>query len=309
LFTILISGGSGLVGNALGIQLLSLGYKVSILGRSIPQKKHANMDYYCWNLPNKTIDLAAILSADYIIHLAGEGIAEKPWTIKNKAAILSSRVDSAQLLYEYVAKYKPNLKAFITASGIGYYGGIPAVSNEHEITEEDKAGAGFLGTTCIAWENAAQQFTTLGIRVVQLRVGVVLSPKGGALPKILQPIKYFVGCSIGSGQQYFPWIHIDDVCNMYVKAIEDNKMIGAYNAVAPSYITNKLFMKQLAIEIKRPFWPFNVPALILKIMLGSRSVLLLNGNKISAKKIMATGYKFKFPMVNEAITNLISNNN
>ena len=297
---VLISGGSGLVGKFLCEKLLTMGYEVAILSRS----KNAGEKYktFLWDPQNRQIDSKAIASSDYIIHLAGANIAEKRWTASRKKLIIDSRVESANLILNEVKIQNKKLKAFISASAVGYYG---AISSEDIFTEENDAANDFLGQTCLKWEEAAKQFIDLDIRTVVLRTGLVLSKKGGVLFKMLIPAKLGLASTLGDGKHYLPWIHIEDLCDIYIKAIEDKHMIGVYNAVAPDVQTNLSFTKTLARVLNRPFFFPKIPAFILKFILGELSVAILNGSRISSEKLISKGYNYKFTGLNDALIKLL----
>ena len=295
--SILITGGTGLIGKHLCNVLRSKGYNILILSRN----KTNNPNTYYWNISENYIDPKAIQKADYVIHLAGAGIADKRWTKKIKKELIDSRVKSANLLFSKIKTLNPNLKAFISASGIGYYG---AITSEKIFKETDASGNDFLATVCKVWEEASNQFNSLNIRTVILRTGVVFSKKGGAFEKMSQPIKLGFGSPIGTGNQYIPWIHIDDLCNMYVDAIENNELNGIYNAVAPDYVTNEFLTKSIATILDKKAWLPNVPSFILKLIFGEMAVILLEGSRVSAEKIKSTGFKFKYPFLLEALKDL-----
>ena len=297
---VLISGGTGLIGNYLSKKLLEKGYKVSHLSRS--NSNNSIFKTYTWDYHSNYIDSEAIRNTDYIIHLAGAGVVEKKWTPKQKQAIIDSRVKTADLLFSEVKKQNKSIKAFITASGVGYYG---AINSEEIATEEDENYNDFLGKVCLLWENSAEPFKELGIRTVALRTGMVLSKNGGALSKLLPSFKWGLGSAIGTGNQYVAWIHIDDLCEMYIKAIEDENFEGAYNAVAPKHVSNFEFSKTIANVIKKPFWFPKIPGFILKLSLGERAAILLKGMRVSSKKIVDSGFTFKFPTLNQALTDLL----
>ena len=246
----------------------------------------------------------AIDEADYIIHLAGANIGDKRWTDKRKQLIIDSRVKSAQLLFDTIKDRNKILKAFISASAIGYYG---AITSDKIFTETDPAANDFLGETCRLWEQSAGQFNGLGIRTVKIRTGVVLTSQGGALAKMVAPVKIGIGSALGSGKQYLPWIHIEDLCEIYLKAIEDIQMKGPYNAVAPENKTNKEFTHSLAQALNKPFWFPNIPALILKLFFGKMSDMLLKGSRVSSEKIIASDFTFKFPDIETALNDLFQN--
>jgi hypothetical protein len=296
--SILVTGGTGFIGKKLCELLSNKGHKVGILSRN----QHTKHNSYYWNLETRHIDAKAIVEADYIIHLAGEGIADKRWTNERRQILINSRVETANLLFEKVKELNPNLKAFISASGIGYYG---ATTSKKIETENDAPGNDFISSICEVWEKAASQFGALNIRTVIFRTAVVLSREGGALEKLSQPIKFGIGAPIGNGKQYIPWIHIDDLCNMYVEAIENNEIEGIYNAVAPEHITNKSLTKIIAKKLKKPLWLPNIPAFVLKLIFGEMAVILLEGSRVSSEKIASTEFKFKYPTSTKALHNLL----
>ena len=296
---ILITGGTGQVGKLLCEKLQEKGYDVAILSR---KKTESSVRSYTWDINNNEIEKGAIESADYIIHLAGANIGDKRWTIKRKKLILSSRIITGQLLLSKIQEQTKFPKAFISASAIGYYG---AITTDKTLSETNPVSKDFLGSTCQQWEKIADKFNDLGIRTVKIRTGIVLSYQGGALSKMLPLFKFGIGSAIGSGKQYFPWIHINDLCEIYIKAIEDSEMAGAYNAVVADRMTNKEFSRTLARVLNKPFWFPNVPTFLVKLIFGEMSVMLLEGSKISADKIIKTRYNFLFPELEIALTNLI----
>lgn len=297
--SILVTGGTGLIGKKLCELLRNKGHKVAVLSRN----QNIKPNTYYWNTDTRYIDAKAIIEADYIIHLAGEGIADKRWTIIRKRQLIKSRVETANLLFEKVKELNPNLKGFIAASGIGYYG---ATTSEKIYIENDESGEDFISDICKVWEKSSTQFNALNIRTVLFRTGIVLSNNGGALEKLSKPIKFGVGAALGNGKQYVPWIHLDDLCNMYVEAIENREINGIYNAVALEHITNKSLTKNIAENLKKPLWLPNIPAFFLKLVLGEMAVILLEGSRVSSEKIVSTGFKFKFPTLEIALENLIN---
>lgn len=301
--TILVTGGTGLVGRFLCKKLKDKGYSVAILGRTY--QKNGVTPTYSWDIDKNEIEKEALEKADYIIHLAGVNISESKWTAKRKKLIIDSRVKSAQLIFEKLKENTNHVKAFISASAIGYYG---TISTDKIFSETDPPANDFLGETCRQWEQSADRFEELGIRAVKIRTGVVLAKHGGALAKMITPVKLGVGSAIGSGLQYLPWIHIDDLCDIYIKAIEDTQMNGAYNAVAPEHKTNRDFTETLAHILKKPFWFPNIPTIVMKIIFGKMSTILLKGSRVSSEKIINAGYKFKFPNLEGALVNLIVEN-
>jgi uncharacterized protein (TIGR01777 family) len=297
--TVLISGGTGLIGKHLCRKLKEKGYDVKLLSRK--SDPDSDIPIYFWNPEKNEIDNNAISSADYIIHLAGAGIGDKRWTKKRRQLISDSRIKTCDLLFNSVQKTETKIKAFISASGIGYYG---AITSDKIFTETDQPSNDFIGEICRRWEYSAGRFEESGIRTVKIRTGIVLTGKGGALARMITIVRIGIGSALGNGGQYLPWIHVEDLSNIYIKAIEDTSLRGAYNAVAPEHITNKDFMRTLAKVLKKPFFFPDIPAFIMKLLFGKMSGILLNGSRISADKIISAGYKFEFPDIESALKNL-----
>jgi uncharacterized protein len=293
---VLITGASGFVGTHLTPLLIAKGYNVLHLNREVTGREP--VETFKWDPLKGEIDSECVEKADYIIHLAGASIGDKKWSNSRKELIIESRVKSADLLFNKVQAHPNNLKAFISASGIGVYG---TVTKEHIFSEEDAAAKDFTGFSCELWEKAADKFLTLGKRVVKLRTAVVLGKGGGALEVIAKPFRLYAGAELGSGKQYFPWIHINDLCALYIKAIEDEKMTGVYNAVAPQHVTNSQLTKAIAEVLDKPLFLPNVPAFALKLALGEMANLVLKGSRVSAQKILNTGYKFQYPELKPAL--------
>jgi len=294
--TILITGGTGLVGKRLCEMLIEKSYTVAVLSRH--KSDLNNIQTYLWEPDKNYIQQEAFKNADCIIHLAGANIGGGRWTKKRRKLIQDSRINTAHLLLEYVKKSTNFPKVFITASATGYYGSI---TSDKIFTETDKAADDFLGSTCKKWEEAADMFSELGIRTVKIRTGVVLSNTDGALPKMLNVFKRGLGAPLGNGNQYFPWIHTDDLCQIYIKAIEDNSMMGAYNAVAPEHISNKNLSEKLSILCNKKMLLPNVPAFALKMLYGRMSEILLKGSRVSSEKIQHAGYGFLYGDIDSAI--------
>ena len=299
---ILITGGSGLLGTRLTELLLQKVYQVSHLSRN---KKEGPIPAFRWSVSNQEIESGAIDQADAIIHLAGAGIADKRWTAKRKKEILDSRVKSTELLYETLKNGNHHVKTFVSASAIGIYGfaGSETVFGENSASADD-----FLADVVKQWEAAVDKIETLGIRVVKIRIGILLSEQGGALKEIMNPIKWGVGTPLGTGEQFLSWIHIDDVCQMFIRAIENEDMRGAYNAVAPKPVTNKKLTTAIAQALNKKLWMPNAPSFVVKIILGEMADLVLNGSKVSSEKIEETGFQFLFPDLENALSNLLRGN-
>lgn len=297
---VLITGGTGLIGKHLSERLIQSGYRVSVLSRE--RNNNSKIPVYAWDVEKKTIDNEALENVDYIVHLAGANISERRWTEKRKQLILDSRVKSSNLIFEELKRKNIKLKAFISASAVGYYG---AVTSNKIFNETDFAPNDFLGETCRLWEQTTKQFENVGIRTVIIRAGIVLAKEDGALSKMMGPVKMGIGSAIGDGKQYIPWIHIDDICNIFIKAIENDAMHGAYNAVSPDPKTNKEFTKTLAKVLNAPFWFPAIPAFALKLMFGKMSEIFLKGSRVSSDKISATGFQFRFPELEKALKNIL----
>lgn len=296
---ILITGGTGLIGSRLTEMLIEKGYEVAHLSRSKTGAK--DIKTYRWDIKKQIIEDGAVENARAIVHLAGASVAGKRWTDDYKEIILKSRTDSSYLLYQRLQTTNHNLEAFIASSAIGYYGD----AGDKICTEDSPSGEDFLAYVTREWEAKVQLVDKMGVRRVQLRTGVVLSEKEGALPKIMQPIKLGVGAPLGSGKQFMSWIHLDDLCNMYIRAIEDTDMKGIYNAVSPNPVTNRDFTKIAAKVAKKPFFMPSVPVFALKLALGEMAATVLAGQIVSSKKIEMTGFKFQFPRLGDALIDLL----
>lgn len=289
---VLITGGTGLIGKHLTKQLLSKKHEVVILSRN-PK----NNNEFRWNITENYIDENAFKNITHIIHLAGAGIADKRWTPKRKKELIDSRVQSAKLLFNKIVEYKIPLRGFISASGIGYYG---AITSNRIFTETDEPYSDFIAKICTEWETSAMQFKKLNIPVTILRTGIVLAKNGGALQKMNTPL--FLS-ALGNGKQFMPWIHINDLSNLYTKAIEDTNFNGIYNAVAPQHQTNKSFTKTFGKTIKKVVLPINVPSFVLILVLGELAGILVKGSRISAEKT-AKNYNFTFDNLATALQNI-----
>jgi len=298
---ILITGGSGLVGTAISEQLLKMGHEVRWLSRE--EGSAGQIKKYKWDLSKEFIDEKAFEGIDAIVHLAGSGIVDKVWTEAYKNEILNSRVKSSELLFTYLSKNKIVLKSFIGGSAVGYYGSF---SSSHAYLETDDAGSDFLGRTCVEWEKSYVPIVKSGCRTVIIRTGIVLSKKGGAYLKMKPAFQFGLGAAIGSGKQAFPWIHIDDLAGIFIKALFDEGMKGIYNAVASEQVNNNAFSKTLAQSFKRPYFLPNIPAVLMRLVMGERAITVTSGVKVSNAKIKETGFEFKFEKVAEALKDLAS---
>lgn len=296
---ILITGGTGLLGGRLADFLLQKGMSPKLLSRQSDLK--AAIPRYKWNIKESSIYPKALEEIDVLIHLAGANVGEGKWTTKRKKDILDSRIDSTKLLYDTVAGLKKKPKTIICASATGYYG---LKSFDHESSEEDIAGEDFLAQVCTKWEREADRFQDLGMRVVKLRTGVVFDQGGGALQKMAQPIRFFVGAPLGSGKQVIPWIHWSDWCGAVSHLISENNLSGPYNLVAPKPVTNADLTRLIAKIIRRPLLLPPVPSFMLRMLLGEMSSIVLKGHSVSSKKLQESGFEFEYNTAEQALFEL-----
>jgi uncharacterized protein len=299
--TILITGGTGLVGSRLTELLKAKGYTVKYLSRTAGVKN--GIQSYEWDIKSGTINEKAFENVDTIIHLAGAGIADKKWSPERKKEILDSRTKSTQLLKSTLERIDHSVKTFVSSSAIGYYGWDTGGVLKKE---ESRFGDDFLATVTKAWEAEANEIEKLNIRLVKLRIGVVLSEKGGALAELVKPIKFGIGAPLGRGDQFMSWIHIDDLCEMFIFALENPSINGVYNAVAPNPETNATLTKRTAQVLKKPCFMPNIPSFVLRLILGQRAALVLGGSRISSEKIQSQDFKFKFSDLQSALVDLLT---
>lgn len=292
---ILIAGGSGLVGKRLTALLRTEGHTVSWLSHS--GSSSMGVRTYSWNPHLRTFDPEAFRLAEVIIVLSGSNIGDHRWTKLYKKEIIESRTDAAATIIQALRTTPNRVHSLIAASAIGYYGD----RTDEVMTEESAAGPGFLAETVQEWEAA---YRTSPVRTVLLRTGIVLSSNGGALPQLVRPLQYGVCPITGSGMHYMSWIHIDDLCRQFIFAAENNTLSGVYNAVSPVPLKLNVFMKELCRELSPRAIPVNVPGFLIRLILGERSALVLEGAKVSPSKIMLAGYRFQYTDLAHAIRNL-----
>lgn len=298
---ILISGGTGLVGKALSNHLHSKGHEVRILSRN-PKSTDRKKSFY-WDVEKNVIDEKAFDGVEHIVHLAGSGIADKHWTNARKQEIIDSRVNSMKLITSIVKKKNIELKSFVGASAIGIYG---MITSEKIFSETDKGQDDFLSQSCIQWENAYQEIQTLSNKNCIIRIGVVLSKDGGVLKRLIQVFQLGLGSAVGSGKQYMPWIHIDDLVSVFHESLFNPNYIGIYNAVSSEETTNQSFSKQLAKNLSKPFFLPNIPPFILKLVFGEMANVLLEGSRVSSQKLINNGFQFQFRTLNQALKDIVS---
>ena len=296
--TILITGGTGLIGRYLIKSLSKDSNTIYVLTRSKSRFEN-NVNFINWDPDSQRLDLSNISAVDYIINLAGASIDGSRWTNSYKRKILESRLNSTSLLFKEIKKLKQKPSLYIGASATGFYKKNTKVAQ----VEEDYKGSDFLSDVVAKWEKESNNFMKYGIRTVLLRIGLVLSKDGGVLKKLYPIFKLFLGVPIGSGRQTISWIHIKDLVDFILKSIGDNKISGAYNLTAPEVITNYKFTEELALVWKRPVFPkiFKAPSLIVKLLFGEQSSLVLNGLNVSSKKIESTSFKFSFTNIKSAL--------
>jgi uncharacterized protein (TIGR01777 family) len=302
--SVIIAGGTGLIGRALSGFLQSRGFEVIILTRK-PKEHRSNspgITYAAWNTDEQSVNEEAFKKARYVINLAGAGVADKPWTEKRKKEIIESRTKASDLLIKAMADIPNQIVSVVSASAIGWYKGKSAGQS----VETDPPDSGFLGETCRAWENSILPVQDLGKKLVILRTGIVLSNDGGAFPQFAKPVRYGIAGVLGDGRQIISWIHIEDICRIYLEAMTNPKWSGVYNSVAPNPVSNKTFTLELAKKMKGSFYiQMPVPNFILRIILGDRSEEVLKSSNISANKLKEAGFQFIFPTIESAIQDLI----
>ena len=302
---ILIAGGTGLIGRELTTQLAQLGYRVVVLSRStskanaIFNSNQISAKQWSGNFNNS---LTQDVENSYaVINLTGEDISKKRWTHKRREELTQSRIKTTQALAKACADASKKPKVFIQGSATGYY---PYQTSSIIFTEDSKPGTGFLSNLTVKWEAAAKNELPQSIRLVTIRTGVVLSSKGGMYPKLLLPIKLFVGGWFGNGKQPTAWIHINDHVNAIIHLLETSTTSGPYNLVAPEPVTQKALVKLIAKKHRKPaFMP--IPAFIAKLIFGKMAAeILLNGANVNANKLIDSGFTFTFPSINEAVNNI-----
>ncbi|MBM3158287.1 MAG: TIGR01777 family oxidoreductase [Bacteroidetes bacterium] len=302
---VLIAGGTGLVGKALTSYLLERGYHVIILTRNIFTAQssfppHSQLTYSLWNPTTSFIDPAILKISDHIINLAGAGVADKRWSSRRKKEIFDSRVIAGACIVRALEEHPHHVKTVVNASAIGWYGPDTATVTDG-FSEEAPSNADFLGATCKEWERSAAAIDKLGIRVVTLRIGIVLTPAGGALLEFIKPLRWGIATMLGNGKQIISWIHIHDLVSLFEYAIIKNDLQGVYNAVAPKPVTNQELVQTLAVSKKSFFISIPIPAFLLKLIMGEMSIEVLKSTTVSSKKIMNAGFQFRFPTIQLAL--------
>ncbi len=295
---ILIAGGSGLIGSRLTEMFHSQGHTVRLLSRS-PKGE----GQFYWNPVSGEIEPEALQGVDFVINLAGAGIADKRWTVARKKELIDSRVKSAALLYRAMEGMAKRPKAYLSASAIGIYGN----SGEAWMLEDKPpVEQSFMVECCQKWESSADQMLDLGIRTVKFRIGVVLAKEGGALAEIVKPLRFGLGAYFGSGQAWWSWIHRDDVCRAFLWAIENQAVEGVFNLTAPTPARGKDLVKATAKAMKQPAVFLPAPAFVLRLIFGEMSAVILNSNRVSSEKLTQAGFEFQWPELNAALRDIFA---
>lgn len=292
---ILITGGGGLIGRALANSLQRAGHEVRILSRS--KRQSADFKYFIWDYKKDFLEAGAMDGVEVLVHLAGEGIADKRWNQNRKREIIDSRVESLKFLEKHAPK---TLKTLVGGSAIGFYGG----NTDAIINDEDSVnGSDFMAQTCYLWEKSELEFAEKHkLRLAIIRTGIVLDKKGGALPKIALPVKYNFGSPLGTGNQWMSWIHIEDLVSMFYESIVNPEISGIYNGVAPEAVTNRNFTQILAEVLNKRIWLPAVPEFLLRILLGEMSVVVTGSSHVKNCRVILKN--FKFPNLKAALQNI-----
>lgn len=302
-----IAGGTGFIGTALTERLLADGWQVTVLTRREGAPVPAGARAVAWPArpagdgghPDAWVD--HLQGTHLVVNLAGAPIAGGRWTAGRKELIVNSRVEPTKALVEAFARLPQPPAVFINGSGVGYYG----PRGDELITEDAGPGDDFLSRVCQLWEEAAAPATELGIRTIMVRIGLVLGPNGGALPRLLLPFRLFAGGPLGSGRQWWPWIHVDDVVGMISFLSRNEGARGPINATAPQPVTNKEFAHALGRVLRRPSW-LPAPAPALRLLLGEMAdAMLLSGQRAIPQAALALGYRFQYEELSDALENLL----
>jgi hypothetical protein len=301
---IIVAGGSGFIGSEVIRKLLVSKHQVVLLSRnpsSVRLQQNDSLRIVQWD--GKAIgDWSEFMNgADAVINLSGENIATKRWSQKQKACLINSRIEPTKAIIQSINKAEKKPRVLINASAVGYYGNHGA----GDVTESQHYGDDFLSDLCLRWEHEAMEADKSGLRVVLLRIGIVLEPSGGALKKMLIPFKLFIGGPLGSGKQWFPWIHREDVINIILFSLENVSLSGAVNVASPAPVTMKEFASSLGRVMGKPSW-IPVPSLVLKMGLGEMSEMLLGGRRIIPKKLLDNGFVFRYPDLEKALRVLMN---
>ena len=300
--TILITGGTGLIGKALTGMLIHRGHRIIILTRS-GERSSGQVSYLSWNVAAGKFPPSAVAETDYVVHLAGANVGSRRWSARRREEIVRSRTDGSALLTEALKIHPNRVQTVVSASALGYYG----PDKDRPFRESDPPAGDFLGETCRLWEASLAPLRQLGKRLVILRTGIVLATEGGVFPALKGPLRAGIGAIPGSGKQIISWIHLVDICRMYMQALEDPSVDGVYNAAAPEPVPYKTLVLSLALRLRGKFFiPIHVPAPFLKIALGDMSVEVLKSCTVDTRKIREAGFQCVYPQVEAALEDLTS---
>lgn len=299
---ILIAGGSGLIGSSLAKRLKAKGYKVAFLSRKTG-KKSKGIDTYEWDIRRGYIDAKAFENSEVVINLSGAGIVDKRWNKRRKKEMYDSRIHGTRLLIEHIQKYGHKVKTLISASAIGYYG----PRNDEILFEDSFAGDDFLAQVCVDWEKEAEKIKReapqVGLAI--LRIGLVLSQRGGYFKRIKQFIKWWMGAPAYPGNQYQSWIHMEDLCQMMIYLVEHEEVQGTFNAVASEPATADEIVANIAQRLQKPYFLPPIPVWLLQLIFGEMAYVLTASQYVNSEKIREAGFKFKYPDLNSSLNNLI----
>lgn len=299
-----IAGGTGFLGTYLVKTLVQSGYRVILLSRGSKKVNLAPKDQVetvFWDGRSLGEWVSCLEGADAVINLCGEGIADKRWSREQKVKLRSSRLDSTCAIVLAIEKCTLKPKALINASAVGFYGSVP----EGEVDESHQRAHGFLADLCADWEEAALEAKRFGVRVVLPRIGIVLEEKKGALAKMIPPFQWGIGGPLGSGKQWFPWVHIQDLVEMILFSIQRTDLEGPFNACSPNPVSMKDFCASLGKVLHRPSWA-PVPGFVLRILLGEMASMLLGGQRAIPKKMLEIGFRFRYPVLEPALLSILA---
>lgn len=297
--TVLITGASGLIGTALRSALQGQGHTIHTLGRG--SSLHGGTHHFRWDVAKGFVDPECLVGVSHIVHLAGAGIADARWSKTRVDELIASRAASARLLMKVVLAHGSTPVAFVSAAGINYYG---ATTTDHVFVETDPAGKDTIARISVAWEEAVDEWSKI-TRVVKLRTPMVLAREGGALKKLAMPARFGAASALGSGRQWVPWVHVDDLVHIYHESLFNEAFRGAYNVNTGNDVTNDTLMRTLSRVMRRPYFLPNVPAFVLRSMLGELSTILLEGSRASQRRLIDTGFRFKHPALEPALRDLL----
>lgn len=293
---IILAGATGFIGTPLRKELLAAGHQLVVLTKGKPPISNDRESFVTWDGKNPGEWAGSFEGADAVINLAGENIAAKRWTPDQKHKILSSRVEATRAIVKAIEQSKKKPALLINASAVGYYGNV----THGEVAEDHGRGEGFLAEVCVRWEEEACRAERSGVRVTLARLAPVLEKNGGVLSRMLIPFRFFLGGPPGSGRQWFPWIHREDVIAAFLFSLRHPSLSGAVNFAAPDAVMMEKFCAALGKEIRRPSW-FPVPVFLLRLVMGEMADMTLSGQRAVPQKLLHAGYTFRYPDLEKAL--------